>query len=124
LTTDKRHRNVFFSVVLFIGLCLISFIVPWDTDFAAAGLTFATEFVAIGVGLLFLFMKILKVTISRTNFFYSYFGVLNLILGLLTLGIMLFYKGFTTVLMLLTLTQLFIGLLILIDIFRRKQLTS
>jgi len=121
VTFDKRHRNIVFSFLLFTGLCLILFIVKWDTDFAAAGLTFATDIVAIIVGLFFILLKLLKVTVSKTNFIYSYFGVLNLILGLLSFGAIFYYRSFTSGLILLTLTQIFIGLFILSNIFKNEK---
>jgi len=121
MTFDKRHKNILFSILLFVSLCLLLFKINWDTDFAVAGLTFATDTVAIVVGLFFILLKLLKVTVSRTNFIYSYFGVLNSILGFLSLSIMIFYKSFTVGLILLILTQIFIGLFILKDIFRREK---
>ena len=124
MTFDRRHKNILFSILLFASLCLLLFAINWDTDFAAAGLTFATDTVAIVVGLFFILLKLLKVTVSRTNFVYSYFGVINLILGLLSFIIMFFYKSFTVGLILLISTQMFIGLFILKDIFRREKLQS
>jgi len=121
MTFDKRHKNIILSLLLFTVLCLLVFNIQWDTDFAGAGLTFATDIVAIGIGLLFILLKIFRVTISKTNFIYTYFGVLNLILGLLTFGIIIFYKSFTIGIISLPLIQLLIALFILTDIFKRKK---
>lgn len=84
MTFDKRHNNIIFSVIVFISISLILVKANWDIDFAAAGLMFATDIVAIGVGLLFILLKILKIKVNKTNFLYSYFGVLNLLLGIIT----------------------------------------
>ena len=113
MTFDQRHRNTIYSIILFVVLCLIVLAINWDSDFAGAGLAFMTCGVGIGVGLIFMILKLFKVTISKTNFIYNYFGVLNSILGLLTF--------FFT---LLGLAQLFIGLFILYDIFKRERISS
>ncbi len=118
---DKRHKNIIFSILLFTIFCLILFIVDWDTDFGAAGLTFATEIIAIGVGLFFILLKIFKVVVSKTNFIYSYFGVLNLILGLLAFSIMVFNKSFAIGPIFLPVVELLLGIFILTDIFRRDK---
>jgi uncharacterized membrane protein HdeD (DUF308 family) len=113
VTIDQRHKNSIYSIILFVVLCLIVLAINWDTDFAAAGIIFITTGVGIAVGLIFIILKLFKVTVSKTNFIYNYFGILNLILGLLTC----FIPG----IILLTLTQLFIGLFILYDIFKRQE---
>jgi hypothetical protein len=89
--------------------------------FCSRRVTFATDIVAIIVGLFFILLKLLKVTVSKTNFIYSYFGVLNLVLGLLSFGVIFFYKSFTSGLILLALTQIFIGLFILSNIFKNEK---
>ena len=112
---DQRHRNSIYSIILFVVLCLIVLAINWDSDFAGAGLFFITDIVGIAVGLIFIILKLFKVTVSKTNFIYNYFGVLNLILGLLTC--------FTPGIILLPLAQLFIGLFILHDIFKRQRIS-
>lgn len=113
MSLDKRHRNSIYSIILFIGLCSIVCAIKWDTDFAAAGIFFITEAVGLVAGLIFIILKLCKVTVSKTNFIYNYFGILNLILGLLTFSIIL-----------LALTHLFIGIFILRDIFKRQDISS
>jgi hypothetical protein len=120
---DKRHKNILFSILLFTSLCAIVFFIHLDSDFAGAIIIFITYFVSIGIGFLFILLRLFKVTISKTNFIYTYFAVINTILGILTFTIMIFNKSLSVMQTLLTLTQLFIGLFIIIDIFRQKKIS-
>ena len=113
---DERHRNSIYSMILFVVLCLIVSAINWDSDFAGAGLIIITVAVGIAVGLFFIVLKLFQVTVSKTNFIYNYFGVLNIILGLVTC--------FIPAIILLSLAQLLIGLFILHDIFKREKTSS
>ncbi len=119
MTFDRQHWNVVYSISLFAGLCGIVMAVKWDTDFAALGLAIVTCSVAIAVGLFLILLRICKVNISKTNFIYTYFGVLNAILGLLTLGVILLYQNLTPESIFLILIQVIIAIFILMDIFKK-----
>ena len=113
MALDKRHKNSIYSIILFIVLCLIVSVINWDSDFAGAGLILITAVVGLVVGLIFVILKLCKVAVSKTNFIYNYFGILNLILALLTFFIIF-----------LALTHLFIGIFILRDIFKGQDISS
>lgn len=121
MTFDKKHKNVILSILLFVFLSLFVTNIQWNSDFVGAGLSILTETIAIGIGLLFIVLRIFKVIIRKTNFLYSYFGVLNLLLGLTTFGIIIYHKKFAIGFLTLLLIQLLIALFILLDIFKKEN---
>ena len=117
---DKRHRNVLNSIFLFLGLSGVTFIIPWDSDFAGAGILFATQIVAIFTAGIFVVMRLSKASISKTNFLYNYVGVLNLILsGLFCIGMIVGKTQISAVLFLFV--HLSLGAFIVIDIFKKAN---
>ena len=117
---DSRHRNLFFSVLLFVLLIGAVFLISWDSDFAAAGIFFITDLIALVLGITFIFLKVAKMTIQKTSFIYCYFGVLNSIIAIFYLT-RLIMDVFSVGVLLLTLVHFFIGLYILLDIFRKPE---
>jgi FtsH-binding integral membrane protein len=118
---DQRHKNVLYSAALLIGLCLFVTFFKWDSDFAGSTIVVLTEIVAITGGALFLVLRLFNVQISKTNFIYTYFGVLNLFIGLLAIGFIAIHQNSSSTLIFLCLFQMIIGIYILIDVFRPEK---
>ncbi len=123
LPFDRRHLNSFLSVLLFISLCYVVMLIPWESDFGAAGLVFITEIIGTVIGILYIVLRKFKINIRKTNFIYNYFGILNIVLGLLMIYILgvksLWYFGY-----LLILINFVVGGFILFDIFSKDSGSS
>lgn len=98
-------------------------LIPWESDFGAAGLVFITEIIGTVIGILFIVLRKFKINIRKTNFIYNYFGILNIVLGLLMIYILgvksLWYFGY-----LLILINFVVGGFILFDIFSKDSGSS
>lgn len=109
MVLNKRHKNSMYSLILLCVLGLIVYVLIKDSVKLEVAFVFAIQFIALGFGSLYVILRLLRFTIRQTNFFYNYFGMLNIVMP-----IPLFLIGFANWMMLL---HLIIGVIILFDIY-------
>lgn len=116
---DKRHRNTLISILIFISLCGLTFMIPWNSMFAGGGILIATIIVGLIAGGFLILMRLFGIKIAKTNLLYNYLGTLNLLLGLFLLIVGILNRRF--VFPLLMILNVFIGGMIFFDIFRSQK---
>ena len=117
---DRRHRSTIISILVIAGLSTISFyIAKSGDDFASKMIVFVTIYTAIIVGILFVITRYANILKTSNWFLYNYFGVLNLFLGIVQL-IFTSNKNFETINNITAVLNVSLGIIILIDIYRRR----
>jgi uncharacterized membrane protein HdeD (DUF308 family) len=115
-TFSRRVNNIILSVVLVAGFYILISAIHWDSDFAAAGIAFFINGVAITAGVIYCVLRFFKKSVNKASFAYTFFGVINMIVALIALSVVFVDKGLMATVVILM--QLFIGIFILSDIFR------
>jgi len=128
LTTN--NKNLIYSFLLVETWTAFILLISYpDTqglgDFFSASIFYIlTLYVALGLGIIALSLRFLRIIKNNSNFFYSLTGVLNLSIGILAV-ILIYFKDITEEKFIrLFLLSLFYGLIIIIDIVFIKSLSS
>ncbi len=115
MTIDKRYKNLIKSILIFITLASLLIFIPWDSDFAGLGILLLSEIVGIFVGVVLFSLSTLKILQNKESLVYNYFGMFNLIVGVILLIIGVLNMNFALPIMMTI--NILLGILIIWDIF-------
>ncbi|MEO6233111.1 MAG: hypothetical protein ABJB11_06660 [Ferruginibacter sp.] len=121
-------KNILYSFLAVITLGIIILLISYPDKqglgnfFSATIYYILTLFTALGLGVVAFLLRLLGIFRNKSNFFYTFVGVLNLSIGILALVLDLFNKATEPYFIKLFLLSLGVGLVIALDLFVNNKI--
>jgi len=125
-----KNKNILYSFFIVITLAAFIFLISYPDKqglgnfFSATIYYVLTLFVGLGLGIIALLLRLFRIQVNKSNFFYTFAGVLNLSIGILALTLIFFGTITEAYFIKLFLLSLGVGLGIILDLFSNNKIAQ